>query len=67
MMLIMTEVFLNLIAVFTETKNTDLKADWPIVDGTKNKLGSWYLTILSQVTVPPWSELYDTMSNDLMI
>ncbi len=67
MMLMMTEAFSKLTTEFTETKTTNLKAGWPKFDGTKSKFHSWYLTILSQVSVPPWSDLYETISNELVI
>ncbi len=65
-MMMMTEAFSKLIMDFTETKTTNLKANQPIFDGTKSKFQSWYLTFLSQVSVPPWCDLYDTATNYLV-
>ncbi len=67
LMLMMTEAFSKLTMAFTETKTIDVKTDWPKFDGTKTKFRSWYLTKLSQVSVPPWNELYDAASNDLVL
>jgi hypothetical protein len=53
--------------VFTETKTIEVKTEWPKFDGSKTKFRSWYLTILSQVSVPPWNDLYDVVSNDLVL
>jgi hypothetical protein len=67
LMLMMTAFFSKLSTAFTEIKTTDVKTDWPKFDGTKTKFCSWYLTILSQVSVPLWNELYDAVSNDLVL
>jgi hypothetical protein len=53
--------------VFTETKTIEVKTEWPKFDGSKTKFRSWYLTILSQVSVPPWNDLYDVVSNNLVL
>jgi hypothetical protein len=67
LMMMMTEAFSKLSTVFTETKTIEVKTDWPKFDGSKTKFRSWYLTILSQVSVPPWNDLYDVVSNNLVL
>jgi hypothetical protein len=66
LMVMMTEAFSKLTTVFTETKSSEMKSEWPTFDGTKTKFRSWYLTILSQVSVSPWNGLYNTTTNDLV-
>jgi hypothetical protein len=66
LMVMMTEAFSKLTTAFTETKSSETKSKWPKFDGTKTKFRSWYLTILSQVSVSPWNDLYDTTTNDLV-
>ncbi len=67
LMLMMMEAFSKLSTAFTEAKTIEVKTEWPKFDGSKTKFHSWYLTILSQVSVPPWNELYDVASNDLVL
>ena len=65
MMLMMTESFSKLSTAFAESKS-DLKSEWPKFSGDSKKFRSWYLGIMTQLSLPPWIELYDTNKQDVV-
>jgi hypothetical protein len=65
MMLMMTESFLKLSTAFSESKN-DTKSNWPKFSGDSKKFCSWYLGITTQISLLPWSELYDSSKHDIV-
>jgi hypothetical protein len=66
MMLMMAESFSELSSVLAETK-TESKSDWPKFLGESRKFRDWYLTIMMQVSLPPWNVLYDPITNDVVV
>jgi hypothetical protein len=50
---------------FSESKN-DTKSDWPKFSGDSKKFCLWYLGIMMQISLPPWSELYDASKHDIV-
>jgi len=65
MMLLMTESFNKLSTVFSEGKQ-ETKAEWPKFSGDSKKFRAWYLGILTQLSLPPWQELYDSIRHDVV-
>jgi len=66
MMRMLTESFSKLSTVLAEKKD-DTKSDWPKFAGDPKKFRSWYLTILTQLSLPPWKELYDPLTKDVVL
>jgi hypothetical protein len=56
MMLMMAESFSKLSTVLAETKH-ESKAEWPKFSGETKKSRDWYLSIMTQVSLPPWNHL----------
>jgi hypothetical protein len=65
MMLMMTESFNKLSTAFSEGKQ-EVKAEWPKFSGDSNKFRAWYLGIMTQMSLPPWQELYDPIKHDVV-
>ncbi len=61
----MMESFAKLSTVLAETKS-DSKSDWPKFSGVSKKFCDWYLSIMTQVSLPPWNVLYDSTTNDVV-
>ncbi len=43
-----------------------MKAEWPKFSGDSNKFRAWYLGIMTQMSLPPWQELYDPIKHDVV-
>jgi hypothetical protein len=65
MMLMMAKLFSKLSTVLAETKH-ESKAEWPKFSGETKKFRDWYLSIMTQVSLPPWNSLYDATTNDIV-
>jgi len=65
MMLMMAKLFSKLSTVLAETKH-ESKAEWPKFSGETKKSRDWYLSIMTQVSLPPWNSLYDATTNDIV-
>jgi len=65
MLLLLAESFTKLTSALNEKGNS--KSDWPKFPGDQKKFRSWYLSVLSQISIPPWKELYDTSRNDIVM
>jgi hypothetical protein len=65
MMLLLTDSFTKLSSALTE-KNSEHKSEWPKFSGDGKKFRAWYLVIKAQISLPPWSELYDSTKNDIV-
>jgi len=65
MLLLLTESFSKLSTALTDNKS-DSKADWHKFIGDSSKFCAWYLGIMAHLSLPPWSDLYDSSSNDVV-
>jgi hypothetical protein len=65
MMVMLTKFFSKLSSALTE--KCDTKADWPKFGGDIKKFCSWYIAIMAQLSLPPWTELYDSSTNDAVL
>jgi len=61
MMSLLTETFSKLTTV-----STDSKSDWPKFNGDVKKFRAWYLSIMAQLSLSPWLDLYDSTKNDIV-
>jgi len=61
MMSLLTETFSKLTMV-----STDSKSDWPKFNGDVKKYRAWYLSIMAQLSLSPWLDLYDSTKNDIV-
>jgi hypothetical protein len=64
-MLMMTESFNKLSTAFSEGKQ-EKKAEWPKFSRDSKKFRAWYLGILTQLSLPPWQDLYDSIRHDVV-
>ncbi|MFN9983609.1 MAG: hypothetical protein ACK53Y_27030, partial [bacterium] len=62
----LTDSFSKLSSVILD-KNTDTKSDWPKLSGDPKKFRAWYMSILAQLSLPSWKELYDSSTNDIVV
>jgi hypothetical protein len=60
MMSLLTETFSKLTTV-----STDSKSDLPKFNGDFKKFRAWYLSIMAQLSLSPWLDLYDSTKNVL--
>jgi hypothetical protein len=65
MMYMMAESFSKLSTVLAENRQ-ESKVDWPKFSGDSKKFRDWYLAVMTQVSLPPWSTLYDPTRNDII-
>ena len=66
MLLLLTDSFSKLSTALTE-KSDSTKSDWPKFSGDHKKFRSWYLSIMAQLSLPPWKEFYDSSKNDVIL
>jgi hypothetical protein len=66
LLLLLTDSFSKLSTALTE-KSDSTKSDWPKFSGDHKKFRSWYLSIMAQLSLPPWKEFYDSSKNDVII
>jgi hypothetical protein len=66
MMTLLNETFSNLSTALADNKSTDVKTDWPKFSGDSKKFRAWHLAIMAQMSLFPWQELYDPVSNDIV-
>jgi hypothetical protein len=64
-LLLLTESFSKMAKALTE-KSTESKAEWPKFSGDPKKFRAWYLAIMMQLSMAPWSELYDPPRNEIV-
>ncbi len=65
LLMMLTESFSKLSTALSE--KSDSKSDWPKFSGDGKKFRSWYLAVMAQVSLPPWSEFYDSSRNDVIL
>jgi hypothetical protein len=66
MMVLLNDTFLKLTTVLGDSKASDTKSDWPKFLGHLKKFRSWHLAIMAQLSIPPWQELYDVTTNNIV-
>jgi hypothetical protein len=78
MMLLFAESFSKFSSVMTNNQETlaklssaltdksDSKADWPKFSGDQKKFRAWYLAVMAQISLPPWAELYNSTTNNIV-
>ena len=66
MLQLLNETFSKLLTTITDSKQ-ETKSDWPKFTGEVSKFKDWYLAIMSQLSLPPWSSLYDPVKNDIVL
>jgi len=49
------------------SEKPDTKSEWPKFSGDSKKFRAWHLSIMAQLSLPPWVELYDPIVNDLVL
>jgi hypothetical protein len=47
-------------------KGLESKTEWPCFAGDSKKFYAWYLSIMAQLSIPPWQELYNPNTNDII-
>ncbi len=66
MMMLLSDSFSKLSSALTEQKQ-DSKAEWHKFTGDPKKFRAWYLGIMAHLSLPPWTELYDSSTNDVVV
>lgn len=64
MMMMFADSFSKLLNALTE--KSDSKSDWPKFSGDQKKFRAWHLAIMAQLSLPPWVELYDSSTIDIV-
>jgi len=62
---LLAESFSKMTSVMTE-KTMESKAEWPKFAADHKKFRSWYLALMTQLAIAPWSEFYDSDQNDVV-
>ena len=52
--------------VLHDNKSSDSKLDWIKFLGDHKKFRSWYLAIMAQLSIAPWKDLYDPITNSVV-
>jgi hypothetical protein len=52
--------------VLHDNKSSDSKLDWIKFSGNHKKFRSWYLAIMAQLSIAPWKDLYDPITNSVV-
>jgi hypothetical protein len=73
MLTLLNNTFAQLTTVITETKtaigeskHSDSKSEWSKFSGDTRKFRHWYLGIMSQISISPWTEMYDASNNNVV-
>jgi len=61
----LNDTFCKLSTTLGETKS-ESKSEWPKFSGDLKKFRTWYMSIMAQISLPPWRELYDSNTNDVV-
>jgi len=48
------------------SEKSESKSDWPKFSGDHKKFRAWHLSIMAQLSLPHWVELYDSVINDIV-
>ena len=66
LMSLLTETFTKLTATLSDKKE-EFKYEWPKFSGDQKKFRAWYMAIVTQLSLPPWQDLYDSTTNDVSL
>jgi hypothetical protein len=69
MMMMLTESFTKLSTVLvdkSQDNKMEVKSEWPKFAGDIKKFKSWYLSIVAQLSIPPWQEFYDQATHSVV-
>jgi len=66
MLLMLNETFSKLSTALTDNKTAETKSDWPKFSGDSKKFRTWYLAFMTQLSIPPWSALYNSVTNTVV-
>ncbi len=66
LMSLLTETFTKLTATLSDKKE-EFKYEWLKFSGDQKKFRAWYMAIVTQLSLPPWQDLYDSMTNDVRL
>jgi hypothetical protein len=66
MMKLLNETFSKLFTAIGDNKSMGVKTDGPKFSGNSKKFRAWHLAIMAQLSLSPWQELYDSVSNDIV-
>ncbi len=62
MLAVLNETFSKLSSVIGD-KSSETKSDWMKFSGDPKKFRSWYQAIMAQLSIAPWTPLYDSDTN----
>ena len=68
----LNNTFSQLTTVINETKTnigdkgSVVKSEWPKFSGDTKKFLAWYLGVMSQISISPWKDLYDSSSSNVV-
>jgi len=65
MLAVFNETFSKLSAVIGD-KSSETKSDWIKFSGDPKKIRSWYQAIMAQLSIAPWTPLYDSTTNSVV-
>jgi len=65
MLTVLNETFSKLSAVIGD-KSSETKSDWIKFSGDPKKIRSWYQAIMAQLSIAPWTPLYDSTTNSVV-
>jgi hypothetical protein len=65
-LLLLTDSFSKLSTALMDKSDSN-KSDWPKFSGDHKKFRGWYLSIMAQLSLPPWWEFYDPSKNDIIL
>jgi hypothetical protein len=65
MMMMLTDSFTKLSSVLA-VNNFDSNSEWPKFAGNSKKFQAWYMSIMAQLSLQPWKELYNISTNNIL-
>jgi hypothetical protein len=66
LIMMLTDNFSKLTTTLSEKKE-DIKYEWPKFSGDQKKFRAWYMVIVTQISLPPWQDLYDATMNNVCL
>jgi hypothetical protein len=66
LIMMLTDNFSKLTTTLSEKKE-DIKYEWPKFSGDQKKFRAWYMVIVTQISLPPWQDLYDAATNNVCL